>query len=92
MSYFKGQAAGLVAAGGSALSLLLVLLFVPSSPKEKKAKSDDNKYADNSSNNVLSLSEIMKVVHAPGAMIMLSIKLACGVPIGVLQSMFSGKI
>ena len=84
-----------MAAGGSALSLVLVILFVPNIPRKSEVKSKDNdedKYNKSSNNNLLSLSEILKVVQAPGAMLMLGIKLVCGVPIGVLQSMFSGTV
>ena len=78
---FSEQTAALVAAAGSLLSFLLVLIFVPSIPKQRPESSE--------AKSVFNLAEILKVVTAPGATSVLVIRLFCGVPIGVFQSMFS---
>lgn len=80
---FREQTAALVAAGGSLISLILVFAFVPYIPKQR-AKSAER-------GNVFNVAEILKLLTIPRASLVLLIKLACGIPIGVLQSMFSGR-
>lgn len=75
--------ASLVAAVGSLASLALVLLFIPNFPKTREASEEKR--------HVLNLADIGRLLFVPGVGALLTIKLVCGVPIGVLQSMFSGK-
>ena len=77
---FDERFAAFVAAVGSVISIVLVVLFIPAkkvSTKDKRQKS------------VLDLKAIGKLLLAPGAIILLAIKLVSGFPIGILQSMFS---
>ncbi len=75
-----------MAASGSLLSLALLLLFIPSgSGDAAKKKNKDSE----SSSSVMNLSAIARAASSPGVPGLLAVKLACAVPIGVLQSMFS---
>jgi len=78
------QASALVAAAGSLLSLLLVIVFIPNVKRQQTDSKEDT-----SSKSVLNLGEIAKLLFRPGVAMLLSIKLMSGVPIGILQSMFS---
>ena len=101
-SNFGEQASSLLAAGGSILSIILVLIFVPSIPKQNKTKTIiDHSNATNKMdvNNtetktglVKNAKEIMKLFLIPGVGFLLVLKMICGIPIGVLQSMFSSKL
>ena len=85
--YFREQTASLLAAGGSLLSVILVMLFIPHIPKQKpKEKAEEKK-----SESILSPNKIFGLIFAPGVTMLLVIKLVCGVPIGIIQSMFSGQ-
>ena len=72
-----------MAACGSLLSLLLVIFFIPYIPKQKEE--------DKSSKSVINLQAIFRLILLPGVGIIMCIKLVCGIPIGILQSMFSGE-
>eukprot|EP00095_Tigriopus_kingsejongensis_P007254 maker-scaffold286_size222086-snap-gene-0.18 protein:Tk07254 transcript:maker-scaffold286_size222086-snap-gene-0.18-mRNA-1 annotation:"solute carrier family 22 member 18" len=80
--YFGEQSAALLAASGSVLSLILVFFFVPHIPKPASPRQTPQ-------SSVFHLGEIAKLLFLPGVSYVLLMKLACGVPIGVLQSMFS---
>ena len=73
-----------MAACGSLLSLLLVIFFIPYIPKQKEEE-------DKSSKSVINLQAIFRLILLPGVGIIMCIKLVCGIPIGILQSMFSGE-
>ncbi len=77
----------MVAASGSVLSLVLVLLFIPN-PEDTDRRRRRKK--EETSSSVMDLREIAKAASVPGVGGLLLVKLVCGVPIGVLQSMFSG--
>ena len=102
-SNFGEQASSLLAASGSFLSIILVLIFVPSIPKQNKTSRNiiDHSNATNKMevNNteaktglVKNAKEIMKLFLIPGVGFLLVLKMICGIPIGVLQSMFSCKL
>ena len=73
------HAAAWLAALGSALSLALVIYFVPEVPRPREEKGDS----------VLNIAKIGALLLIPKARNLLLLKTICGVPIGVLQSMFS---
>ena len=98
-SNFSEQTASLVAAFGSLVSVILVLIFIPYIPKnvtnEKKRIIDHTKGKDeNESKNqgfFQNIAVIGKLFFLPGVGILLIVKLVGGIPIGILQSMFSCK-
>ena len=59
----------------------MVIAFIPNVPKNK----DKDK-------SVFNLAEIAKLLFRPGVSPLLMLKLMSGVPIGILQSMFSSKL
>jgi len=73
------HAAAWLAALGSAVSLALVIYFVPEVPRPREEKGDS----------VLNIAKIGALLLIPKARNLLLLKTICGVPIGVLQSMFS---
>ncbi|KAL3889099.1 hypothetical protein ACJMK2_001455 [Sinanodonta woodiana] len=77
------EASAFTAFLGSILSILLVLKFIPIY-KKKPHQSDEN----SSSIGVFSLRKWLSLVMAPGAFMLLAIRMASGVPIGVFESMF----
>ncbi|KAL3889020.1 hypothetical protein ACJMK2_001379 [Sinanodonta woodiana] len=77
------EASAFTAFLGSILSILLVLKFIPIY-KKKPHQSDEN----SSSIGVFSLRKWLSLVLAPGAFMLLAIRMASGVPIGVFESMF----
>ncbi len=83
--HFGEQAPALVAAAGSLLSLFLVLAFVPN---PRQAKKDE---ADGETASVMDFKKIAQVASTPGVCWLLVVKLFSGIPIGILQTMFSGK-
>jgi OCT family organic cation transporter-like MFS transporter 18 len=88
-TYFDEQSAALFAAAGSFLSVILVVIFIPRIPKTK-AKG----YAIEESSSggmIVNVKEIGKLFFVPDVGFLLTIKLICGIPIGVIQSMFSSK-
>ena len=76
---FGEHAAAWLAALGSAVSLVLVIYFVPEVPRPREEKGDS----------VLNIAKIGALLLIPKARNLLILKTICGVPIGVLQSMFS---
>ena len=73
------HAAALLAAAGSTLSLALVLLFIPEFSKQPTEKTAA----------VLDLKKILGLLTLPKVGSLMLIKTVCGIPIGILQSMFS---
>ena len=53
-------------------------------PKQKVAEKSEEK-----SESVLNMKKIFGLILAPGVTMLLLIKLICGIPIGIIQSMFS---
>ena len=78
------------AAFGSLLSIILVLIFIPHIPKTKSSASKDSN-STTGAGLFDNLSAITKIVFLPNVGFLLFLKLVCGIPIGVLQSMFSSK-
>lgn len=87
-SNFDEQTAALFAAFGSLLSIILVLIFIPHIPKTKSSASKDSN-STTGAGLFDNLSAITKIVFLPNVGFLLFLKLVCGIPIGVLQSMFS---
>ena len=77
---FGEHSAALLAAIGSGLSLLLVFLFIPQVKKQHK---------DGKSQTVIDLKKILGLLFLPGVGSLMLIKTICGIPIGIMQSMFS---
>jgi hypothetical protein len=89
---FSEQFASLLAAGGSLLSVILVVVFIPYIPKQGKANEKADKKTDKQqTESVFNLTKIFGLIFAPGVTMLLLIKLVCGIPIGIIQSMFSGE-
>ena len=88
--FFSEQTAALFAAFGSLLSIILVLIFIPHIPKTKSLASKDSN-STTGAGLFDNLSAITKIVFLPNVGFLLFLKLVCGIPIGVLQSMFSSK-
>ena len=95
--------ASLFAAFGSFLSVILVMVFVPHIPKIKAKK--ESRIKDVTSGNTdkketevnekslsRNLGAVFRILFLPNVGFLLFIKLICGIPIGVLQSMFSRKL
>ena len=80
--HFGEQTAALLAATGALVSLVLVILFFPEIPKKRKE--------ERSTAGVLNVKKILELLFIPKAAALLVIKTFCGIPIGILQSMFSG--
>ena len=78
-SRFGEHAAALLAALGSTISLILVIFFIP---EFKKQKADQE-------TQILDLKKIVGILALPRVGSLMLIKTVCGVPIGILQSMFS---
>ena len=74
------HASALLAALGSGLSLVLVFLFIPQVRKQQK---------EPKSQTVIDLKKILGLLFLPGVGSLMLIKTVCGIPIGILQSMFS---
>jgi len=96
------QEAALVAAAGSVVSLVLVILFIPkvernnyssrlrdNESKDEVANGGDAGKESDGGGSVLNVAEILKLLFKPGVSLLLFLKLVSGVPIGILQSMFS---
>lgn len=73
------QNAAFFSASGTLVGILLVVFFVPEFKKPKKS----------SSKSVLDIKEMLGLAVLPGVSRVLAIKLLCGIPLAVLQSMFS---
>lgn len=80
--FFSEQKAAFVACAGSVLSIYIVWLFTPEKTKKVhlEGKSDSG---------VFSIKKILALIAAPGALFLLIIRAAEGIPIGIFQSMFS---
>lgn len=76
---FGEQAAALLAASGAFLSLVLVVVFVPNIKKERKQQDKG----------IMDLKKMGGLVCLPAVRGILLIKAICGIPISILQSMFS---
>lgn len=79
------QFAAFVAAAGSILSMLLVLQFVPTQTKKRIAAKAAEAH---SAGSIFSPHKLIALASAPGALFLLLIRFAAGIPIGVFQSMF----
>jgi len=77
---FGEYAAAFLSAGGSSLSLALVIWYVPNIPKQVQPESNQS---------VLNLQKIFGLILLPKAGSLLLVKTVCGIPIGIMQSMFS---
>jgi OCT family organic cation transporter-like MFS transporter 18 len=77
---FGEYAAAFLAAAGSSISLLLVILYVPNIPKQVQPDSNQS---------VLNFKKIFSLILQPKAGSLLLVKTVCGIPIGIMQSMFS---
>jgi len=75
------HSAAVVSALGSCLSLVLILLYVPNIKKEQEEKEEKS--------SVFNVKEILALLLIPEAKVILLMKSICGLPIGILQSMFS---
>ncbi|XP_067659030.1 solute carrier family 22 member 18-like [Haliotis asinina] len=76
------QIAAFIASAGSLLSVALVLMFVPQHTKKADVQTDT------SEKSIFNLKKIIQLIMGPGALFLLLVRLASGVPIGVFQSMF----
>jgi len=86
-SNFSEQTASLFAAFGSLLSIILVITFIPHIPKTTKTSPKDG--SSDSKGLLRNIGAITKIIFLPNVGFLLFLKLVCGIPIGVLQSMFS---
>merc|ERR1712106_917257 len=77
---FGEYAAAFLAAAGSSVSLVLVILYVPNIPKQVEPDTNQS---------VLNIKKIFSLLLLPKAGALLLVKTVCGVPIGIMQSMFS---
>ncbi|BFZ11456.1 hypothetical protein BsWGS_14495 [Bradybaena similaris] len=78
---FSLDKAALVACLLSIVSIFVTYIYVPAVTKRLVSKDHEP--------NVFSVRKISQLMLAPGALFLMSIKLATGVPIGIFQSMFS---
>ncbi|XP_023340071.1 solute carrier family 22 member 18 isoform X2 [Eurytemora carolleeae] len=76
---FGEQSSALLSALGSLFSLILVIIFVPQINKQTKPKES----------NLLHLKKMSGLIVKPEVRGLLLIKTICGIPIGILQSMFA---
>jgi len=79
-THFGEYAAAFLSAGGSCISLILVILYVPNIPKQ--VQPDQNQ-------SVLNLKKIFSLILLPKASSLLLVKTVVGIPVGIMQSMFS---
>ncbi|KAK7446771.1 hypothetical protein BaRGS_00040238 [Batillaria attramentaria] len=89
MSYGVGMGAvcSVRCSGGSMLSMFMVLQFVPHQTK-RLSTTPKTEGSSQSAGSVFSLQKMVTLVTAPGALYLLLIRFAAGIPIGVFQSMF----
>eukprot|EP00096_Caligus_rogercresseyi_P013377 TRINITY_DN6036_c0_g1_i1.p1 TRINITY_DN6036_c0_g1~~TRINITY_DN6036_c0_g1_i1.p1 ORF type:complete len:471 (+),score=77.89 TRINITY_DN6036_c0_g1_i1:161-1573(+) len=78
VKYLGDQNCALISCLGSFLSLCLVYFFIPNIPKVKKK-----------TESILSFKKIIRPLLMPRSCLLLIIKLLCGLPLGIFQSMFS---
>ncbi|XP_040568658.1 solute carrier family 22 member 18 [Lepeophtheirus salmonis] len=78
VKYLGDQNCALLAGIGSFISLGLVYFFVPDIPKVHKKKE-----------NIFNFKKIIKPLLVSKSCLLLVIKLLCGLPLGIFQSMFS---
>ncbi|OWF38856.1 solute carrier family 22 member 18-like [Mizuhopecten yessoensis] len=83
--YSSEQTAAFAAFTGSVLSILVAYFFIPKTTKKVTVTST----IEEKSSSVFDFKKIAKLVMAPGALFLLTIRAAAGIPIGVFQSMFS---
>ncbi|KAL5013836.1 hypothetical protein ScPMuIL_008106 [Solemya velum] len=76
------QTAAFASFSGSVLSILLVLRFIPTHTKHVHP-------SESSGQSVFDVKKFLSIIVAPGALFLLGIRIAAGIPIGVFQSMFS---
>jgi len=76
--HYGEQNAALFSAFGTLIGLVLVLVFIPEFKKEKKEEKT-----------IFDMKKILSLILLPGVRGVLLVKLLCGIPIGVLQSMLS---
>ena len=88
---FSEQTASLLAAFGSLLSIILVLIFIPHIPKTSKTPASSEDSSGGGVGVFGNIGAITKIIFLPNVGFLLFLKLVCGIPIGVLQSMFSSK-
>ena len=90
-SRYSPQCAALVAAALSALCVLAVFLFVP--PRTKKVAVEDEPDGVAPTSNRLGISSnfhaITKLKNNPRVPFLLFVRIVTGIPLGVIQSMFS---
>ncbi|KAK6960389.1 solute carrier family 22 member 18 [Biomphalaria glabrata] len=79
--YFSLEKAAFAACILSFISIILIYMYIPRTVK-KVTHSDSDK-------NVFNIKKIIDLLKAPGAMFLISIKIATGIPMGIFQSMFS---
>jgi len=79
--HFGEQYSALLSAAGSLFSLALVWIFVPEIKKDKKNVNKDT--------SVFDLKKIVSLAVLPAVRGLLLVKTVCGLPISILQSMFS---
>ncbi|KAK3588585.1 hypothetical protein CHS0354_001911 [Potamilus streckersoni] len=82
------EASAFTAFLGSILSILLVLKFIPIYKKKAHQSDESSNSSSSSSSGVFSLRKWFSLIMAPGAFLLLAIRMASGVPIGVFESMF----
>ncbi|XP_071109806.1 solute carrier family 22 member 18-like [Haliotis cracherodii] len=76
------QFTAFIASAGSMLSVALVLMFIPRHTKKAEIQTDT------SGNSIFNVEKFLQLIMRPGAMFLLLVRLASGVPMGVFQSMF----
>lgn len=74
------QSAAFIAFIGSVVSIVMVLIFVPRNTKKVQVEEKSYKLLD--------WRKWMSIVLAPGALFLLTLRIATGMPIGIFQSMF----
>ncbi|XP_033727071.1 solute carrier family 22 member 18-like [Pecten maximus] len=83
--FFSEQTAAFAAFLGSLLSIVFAYFFTPKKTKKASVTST----IEEKPSSVFDVKKIVRLVMAPGAMFLLIIRAAAGIPIGVFQSMFS---
>ncbi|XP_069105931.1 LOW QUALITY PROTEIN: solute carrier family 22 member 18-like [Argopecten irradians] len=82
---FDEQTAAFAAFIGSVLSMFFAYFFIPKKTKKISVTST----IEEKPSSVFDVKKIVKLLMAPGALFLLIIRAAAGIPIGVFQSMFS---
>ncbi|XP_059143145.1 solute carrier family 22 member 18-like [Physella acuta] len=79
--FFSLEKATVVACILSLVSIAITYIYIPASIKKATPAETDN--------NVFNIKKILELMAAPGAIFLIIIKVATGIPIGIFQSMFS---